>query len=324
MDGERRFLQPIGTIGFDAVLDRMPRGFIQGLSQGKHSRVLPRPLRMAYRPLRRLLSGDVHFPAHIGSTATVAFFAVTLLYGAVAGGHMPQVFSITTSTAGLSTDQLSIEGTLHTTNGEIAGALKLSEDRSLMGISASGARKSVEALPWVETATIVKNYPNSLQVKIKERQAFAIWKNGGAFFVIEKNGDVIAPVNDDEAFHHLPLILGDGAAKKAAEFLTELYSQPVMAMQVEQISRIAGKRWDLQLINGVRVMLPEDKPLEAVAFIEAMDRDSRLLDRDIIAIDMRVPDRMALRLSPEAAEEHQQLVDARKRAQKRLEEGFSL
>ena len=55
-----------------------------------------------------------------------------------------------------------------------------------------------------------------------------------------------------------------------------------------------------------------------------MNREKRLLDRDIIAIDMRVPDRMALRLSTQAALEHQQLVKARKRAEKRLEEGFSL
>lgn len=321
-------MQPIGTIGFDAVLDRMPRGqmngHINGQSQGRHGRVLPRPLRMAYRPLRRLFSGDVHFPAHIGSTATVAFFAVTLLYGAVVGGHIPQLFSITTSTAGLSTDQLRIEGTLHTSNEDIAGALKLSEDRSLMGIDVSEARANVEALPWVKSATIIKNYPGSLQVKIQERQAFAIWKNDGDFFVVEKDGKVIAPVYTEDAFNHLPLILGDGAAKEAAEFLTELSAQPAMAMQVEQISRIADKRWDLQLINGVRVMLPEEKPLEAVAFIEAMDRSQRLLDRDIVALDLRVPDRMAIQLSPEAAQEHKQLVEARKRAEKRLEEGFSL
>ena len=104
-----------------------------------------------------------------------------------------------------------------------------------------------------------KKLPNRLQIKIKEHQAFAIWKNDGAFFVIEKDGQVIAPLNAEDAFHHLPLILGDGAAKQAAEFLTELSAQPAMAMQVEQILRIAGKRWDLQLINGVRIMLPEEK-----------------------------------------------------------------
>lgn len=323
MDGKRRIVQSIDPIGFDAAMDRTP---VNALARAHRSpmRVLPRPLRMAYRSLRRLSAGDVHVPRHIGSYMTVGFFAVTLFYGAAVGGHLPQVFSATTSTAGLSTDQVRIEGTQYTTANAIAGALQLNQERSLVGINVAEARQRLLDLPWVKAASIVKNYPASIDVKIEEHEAFAIWKNDGVFYAVEKNGVVIMPVSDEDAFDHLPLILGDGAAKQAAAFLTELADLPEIAMQISQISRVADQRWDVQLVNGVTIMLPEKGALDALAQVQAYDRSQQLLARDIIAIDMRVPDRMALRLAPEAALAHEALIEARKRAEKRVEEGFSL
>lgn len=320
MDGKRRIVQSINPIGFDAAMDRMP----VSASMRSHVRVLPRPLRMAYRSLRRFFAGDVNVPRHLGSYMTVGFFAVTLAYGAAVGGHLPQVFSATTTTAGLSTDQVRIEGTQQTTAGAIAAALQLDQERSLVGINVAEARQRLLDLPWVKAASIVKNYPASIDVKIEEHEAFAIWKNDGMFYAIEKNGAVIVPVRDEDAFDHLPLILGDGAAEQAAAFLTELADLPEIAMQISQISRVADQRWDVQLVNGVTVMLPENGAFDALVQINAYDRAQQLLARDIVAIDMRVPDRMALRLSPEAALEHEALIEARKRAEKRVEEGFSL
>jgi cell division protein FtsQ len=49
------------------------------------------------------------------------------------------------------------------------------------------------------------------------------------------------------------------------------------------------------------VKLPEDGVDRALADIVQMDRESGLLSRDIVAVDLRISDRVAVELSPDAA-----------------------
>jgi len=65
--------------------------------------------------------------------------------------------------------------------------------------------------------------------------------------------------------------------------------------------RVADRRWDLRLRNGVTIRLPEHGEEAALAELSRLDREEQLLSRDIVAVDMRLPDRFAVQLSPEAA-----------------------
>jgi cell division protein FtsQ len=49
------------------------------------------------------------------------------------------------------------------------------------------------------------------------------------------------------------------------------------------------------------VRLPEDGADEAVRRLERLAREQKLLDKDIIAVDLRQPDRVTVRLTEEAA-----------------------
>ncbi len=63
---------------------------------------------------------------------------------------------------------------------------------------------------------------------------------------------------------------------------------------------VSGRRWTLKL-DGVDIRLPETGAAEALARLAKLERDSRILEKDIIAVDLRLPDRVVVRLTEEAA-----------------------
>ena len=76
---------------------------------------------------------------------------------------------------------------------------------------------------------------------------------------------------------------------------------------------VAERRWNLRLKNGLDVRLPETNVAQALERLVALDREKKLLSRDITAVDLRLPDRVTVRLSDAAAQ-------AREDALKRQEE----
>ena len=59
---------------------------------------------------------------------------------------------------------------------------------------------------------------------------------------------------------------------------------------------VSGRRWDLHLDNNVTVKLPEKHVREALAQLVALNQSEQLLARDVVVVDLRLPDRVTVRL----------------------------
>jgi cell division protein FtsQ len=77
---------------------------------------------------------------------------------------------------------------------------------------------------------------------------------------------------------------------------------------------VGERRWNLRLKNGIDVLLPESGAAAALERLVALDREKNLITRDILAIDLRLPDRVTVRLSDGAA---QARIDAAKEKAKK-------
>ncbi len=64
---------------------------------------------------------------------------------------------------------------------------------------------------------------------------------------------------------------------------------------------VTNRRWNVKLSTGVDVKLPETSPERAIAALARLAKDQKIVDKDVISIDMRVPGRLVARLSEEAA-----------------------
>lgn len=262
--------------------------------------VLPRQLRRPVRLLARLCDGEYEPPRFSAAILSAALLASAGAYGAYLGGYADSVVQGVTARTGFAVDQIKVVGNRQTSEIDILDRLGLDGWTSLIGFDAEAARERITTLPWVEVAAVRKIYPHTLEVRVEEREPFALWQQGASLSVIERSGEVIAPFSGGKQAL-LPLIIGTGAPAKAPDFLEKIKRYPELAARVKGYIRVGERRWDLKLENGITVKLPEDNEDRAIAELVKLDHDNGLLTRDIAAVDMRLSDRLVVELSPEAA-----------------------
>jgi len=104
--------------------------------------------------------------------------------------------------------------------------------------------------------------------------------------------------------HKLPRVVGEGAAASHAAELLDMLGEPRpdLAARVTAAIRVGDRRWNLRIDNAIDVLLPADEPAGRGRNSPASTRSSALLQRDVQTIDIRLPDRVVLRVSSRDAE----------------------
>lgn len=246
-------------------------------------------------------------PRRIGTSLALGFLALTLGVGCVLGGHIDRLRQsqgeprhMFARLIGFGIDRVTISGIAELSEIEVLIAAGIDPKVSLAFFDADEARKRLEATPLIREATVRKLYPGEVSITLTEREPYALWQVKGELFVIAADGTVIDKM-DDGRFAHLPLVVGADANNRAKEYLALRAEAGALAPRMRAATLIAGRRWTLKLDNGMDVRLPETGAAEAVKRLVALQDDLRLLDKDALAIDLRQPDRVVLRLSEEAA-----------------------
>lgn len=262
--------------------------------------VLPRWLRKPARVLGRLLGGEVAVPRYAATTMTAVFFSATGVYGAILGGHGPAIVQAVTARSGFAVEDVRMAGNRETSEIDVLQELGLDGWTSLIGFDADAARERIAKMPWVTGASVRKIYPNVIEVEIAEKKPLAIWQHGQQLSLIDGAGRIIVPFNH-QRYATLPVFIGAGANERAGEFMARVARTPELSARVKAYIRVADRRWDLRLENGVTIRLPEHGEDAAIAEIARMDREQGILSRDVAAVDMRLEDRIVVKLTPDAA-----------------------
>ena len=276
--------------------DRVTR---DGASASGEQKVLPRPLRRVVRFVIGLCAGRIAIPAGVGRLSFAGYCAFVGSYGVINGGHGQAVMQTLTSSAGFAIEDVRVSGNQHTSEIDILQLLGLDGTTSLLALDIVEARNLLSKLPWVESAEVRKVYPRTIEVVLKERQAYGIWQHGTELSLIEKNGSVITPLRDNK-FAALPLFVGRDAEQAAFAVDEEFQHWPAVASRIKAYVRVSSRRWDVHLDTGVIVKLPEEGLTDALDRLAQLEADQQILERDIAAVDLRLPDRVSVRLTPEA------------------------
>lgn len=263
--------------------------------------VLPRWLRRPARALGRLTSGEIEPPRFAALIASVALIASASLYGMVLGGHGSAVAQAISARSGFAIEDIKVTGNRQTSELDVFDRIGLSGWTALIGFDADEARDRIAGLPWIEQVAVRKVYPSTLEVEIVEREAFAVWQRGSRLVVVDADGAEIAATSGRN-HASLPLVIGQGAAEAGAEFLSRMRNHGDLAARVVGYIRVADRRWDLRLDNGVTIRLPEEGVDAALTEVMRLHRANGLLSRDISLVDMRFADRIVLRMNPDARE----------------------
>lgn len=200
----------------------------------------------------------------------------------------------------LTVQSVEVEGRYRAERQAILDALNVHRGSPILSVDLDLAKTRLEAIPWVRSAAVERRLPDELYVRLVEHQPLAVWQHRHTFQVINQDGEVI-PGARVEDFPSLPQVVGDGAPRAAAELVDMLAGEHDLASHVIASVRVGGRRWNLELDNGIEIALPEDAPNAAWHRLAALDRRDRLLEREITSVDMRLSDRLVLRLTPDTA-----------------------
>ena len=317
MDGGERFAGPESGPRLTAVA-RALLGRMRRAAKPANRDMIVAPQRKS----RTLFLLERLTPRGAGAVATLLILGGSAMFGAVKGGHLQDMTDALRDTrdalansAGFRIASVTINGRKQLSQDEVLAIGGITGKRSLLFLDAADVRDRLRANAWIADATVLKLYPDKLAIDITERSAFALWQDDKHLSVIADDGAVLEPFVA-RRFTSLPLVVGKGAETRARDFLNVVANYPRIRDSVKAIVFIGERRWNLRLASGLDVRLPETGVSAALDRLSKLDQDDHLLSRDIVAIDLRLPDRVTVRLSDEAAQARADALKARTKKQK--------
>jgi cell division protein FtsQ len=277
-----------------------------------------RPAKREQNPPRLIAMLERYLPRRVGVAATFLVLLGSVGLGVVKGGHVDELTSALSDTRNAAANSfgfriatITINGRKQLSQDEILAVGGVNGRSSLLFLDAAAVRDKLKANPWIADATVLKLYPDRLQIDITERSAFALWQVEGRLSLIADDGAVLQSYVTPH-FTSLPLVVGTGAEIRAKEFLALLDRYPQVRSVTKAVILVGERRWNLRLNDGLDVRLPENDVGNALATLTKLDQEDRLFSRDITAIDMRLPDRLTVRLSEDAAKAREELFKDKK------------
>ena len=270
-------------------------------------RVVLRGERSAHASLRWRIRLDRPAPRKLEIALTVAVLLGAGLLGAERGGQLDAVTAQyggvgdwIACTLRLGVRMVTVSGATHMSERKILAIAGVDDKKSLPFFDVAQARARLEADPLIKQASVRKLYPNQIVIEIVERTPYAVWQKDGDVRAIAADGAPIDEVNDGR-YADLPFVVGDGVNGRVREFVALLDAMDELKPRVEAGVLVDQRRWNLRLKSGIDIKLPESDPEAAIAELLILQRQSRILEKDVLALDFRVPGRVFARLSEEAA-----------------------
>lgn len=266
-------------------------------------RAAPRPdrpsrLKLFLRRQKRLLRpvGGLVF---IGLLATGGWYALQM---PVVQEQISPLRDRLLGTNALRVTAINITGANLTDENAVLQALNTRVGAPILSFSVSGARERLNALPFVDHASVARHLSGEIDVTLVERPPYAVWQHQGHFELIDRLGKPVpgqdGSTKDAAAFLHLPLVVGDGANLAASGLIDTLLQEPEVRSRVTAAVRVSDRRWNLSLRDGATVLLPEGEEAPAIHRLAIFQASTHLLDRPVVLIDMRLPDRLTIRELP--------------------------
>ena len=202
-------------------------------------------------------------------------------------------FKLTAKT-GLRLEHVSFEGNKYTGQEELAEQLGVGYGLPILSLDLESLRQEIKKQPWVKDAQVQRILPSNIKVVIVERKPIAVWELGKKYYLIDSDGVNLTEIDSPDVLP-FPLVIGAGANKEATRMFAVLSHEKKLYEQVASASLMGGRRWNVELNNGIEVMLPADNMSDAWSELARMDENERILSRQIKSVDMRLKDRIYIR-----------------------------
>ncbi|QCE33979.1 FtsQ-type POTRA domain-containing protein [Acetobacteraceae bacterium] len=216
-------------------------------------------------------------------------------------------FYTITDTINPKIENVEIQGRHLTEKNDIFEALSPPSEKEFRSFSVSRARERLLKLPFVENAVVQRApFSRSVTVTLSEHSPIAVWQTKKQLLLVDTDGTTLVPQEDsrvDRILQQMPLIVGDDANLAATSFIPLFNAATDLKEKTTALVRIGKRRWDVILKTGQTIKLPETKESAALKRFSFAEKQLKLTERPISVIDLRLPDRIVLRIPDKAEQE---------------------
>lgn len=245
-----------------------------------------------------------------GGWAKAVFLSTVVSLGVLAVDNaeiLPEAVDPVAKALGFKQSKLIVTGNHLVNEQQIETLLQTQLQGSSFTTNAEDVRAQLLKSPWFQAAEVTKIYPDILAIDVIERQPFAFWKSEEQIRLIARDGTVLGAALAEHM--NLPQVVGAGANVAATEFIATISKFPDLSARSKAFVRIAERRWNLALAKGTTVLLPEQGWREALHELQQLQRNTNILERDIKQIDMRLKDRLVVKLPQTMAKQRREQLE---------------
>jgi cell division septal protein FtsQ len=232
------------------------------------------------------------------------FLALSLVLG-YAGYRSVTLIAAASS---LQIDRMVVRGNARLSTGEVLALVEGLRGQNILAVDLEAWQRKLLSSPWVESATIRRLLPSTVEILVHERRPMGIGRLGTAMYLVDPKGVIIDEYGPAYADIDLPIIDGIGAPPRdgsivdiaRAEFATRvvlaLSARPELAKRVSQI--------DVSNLHDAVLILDGDPALLRVGDSDFVARLQQYIDlapalherlAGIDYVDLRFDERLYVR-----------------------------
>ena len=133
---------------------------------------------------------------------------------------------------------------------------------------------------------ITKTSNNLITIEIEEKKIIGLLKIENNDYLIDEFNNIIESKITPNLFH-LPVFIGKNSNKNASVILN-LIKESDINLNYLSFSFVDQRRWNINLKNGVKILLPETKVLDTLKLLNKVTSKYNILNGNFIEIDMRI------------------------------------
>ncbi len=274
---------------------------------GKKNQADPAPSRLKYRLQRWMLTPGIRFGLKFGVPLCLMVAAGGAFLADETRRHMVSDNLLSLRAAieerpEFMVNVMAIDGAGASVAQDVREVVPLNFPMSSFDLDLAQIRTQVESLAPVKAANVRIRPGGILQIDVEERSPAMIWRSHQGLALLDKTGAHVAELGRRAMHPDLPLIAGVSADLMAGEALDLIATARPLGGRLRGLVRIGERRWDVVLDRGQRIMLPQDRPVQALERVIVVSEVQDLLERDVAVVDMRIAARPTVRMTENAVE----------------------
>ncbi|MFP4560780.1 MAG: cell division protein FtsQ/DivIB [Thiohalorhabdus sp.] len=168
-------------------------------------------------------------------------------------------------------------------------------------VDLSRMKEELEARPWVRSARIGRQWPDTLRVRVAEHRPQALWSDGGPWFLVSREGTVFKP-RDLADGSNLPRLSGPRDRLGALLDRLDTLRDPLESHRVSRLQVDARGAWSAEVDGRILLRFGRRNWERRLDRFLRVEREWSLLDRPVRRIDLRYPDGLAVAPDAEAGQ----------------------